>query len=339
MKRSVRTKFWLIFMALALGPLILLGFLVIRQSYVSGLERASFELRGTTRLVSTKIEGFFDSVDEHLHVLLAYEDSKEMDRTQRDDVLSMAVSHKHKDHSSLFTRILLVSPDGETLSCASLNADCAAMGTMKDMAFLKQGLTRLLSGRVWYGSVMFDHETGEPLMQLVLPVMEPQSGKLWAVLLTEIRLKEIWNVISEIQADLGTQVYLTNRKGRVIGHANPSVVLKGSRMGLPLPEEKIVRGMGGKEVMMVSGAVSFGNRVFYVVTEKPLSEVLKPTYALIWKLGSVFVLALIVAVFMGLMTQRLIVIPLEVLARKARKIGAGDLEQRPSERYGPLAIS
>ena len=343
MKGSVRTKFRLVFAALALGPLILLGFLVIRQSYVSGFEQAALELTNTTGMASTRVAGFFKSVNEHLYIFLDVADLKAMDRTRRDEALSMLLSHKHKNHASLFSEILLVNPDGEVLGCASLRGDCVTRGqTVVDAAFLKESLSRLSSGQACHGPVVFDPETGEPRMRVALPVIQVQSGKLWAVLLAEIRIKEIWHVIDKIQPGPGGLIYMTDGN-RIVAHADPSVVLRGTGFTLPPSSEKMVSGFHGDEVVMAREAVPFGNRVFLVVTEKSLREVLRPTYALLWKLGVVFALALAAVVLMGLMTHRLIVNPLEVLARKARKIEAGDLgeplELDRTDEFGELAQS
>ena len=342
MKGSVRTKFRLVFAALALGPLILLGFLVIWQSYVSGFEQAEAELTGTTRMAAVKIESFLKSVSEHLHVFLDVADLKAMDRSRRDEALSMLLSHKGEKHTSLFTELLLVNPDGGVLGCASFDGGCFAKAAMENSSFFKQGLSRLLSGRACHGPVVFDPETGEPRMMLALPIMGVRTGKLWAVLLAEIRLKEIWNVIDEIQAGPMSRIYLTDGK-RIIAHPDPSVVLRGTGFSLAPSDEKIVMGLGGDKVVMVSEAVTFGNRVFHVITEQSLGEVLRPTYALLWKMGIVFALALAAVVLMGLMTHRLIVNPLEVLARKARKIEAGDLreplELDRTDEFGALAQS
>lgn len=342
MKGSVRTKFRLVFAALALGPLILLGFLVIWQSYVSGFEEAEANLTSTTRTASARITGFFDSVNQHLHVFLDVADLKAMDRSRRDEALSMLLTHKGENHTSLFTELLLVNPDGGILGCASFDGGCFARGAMEDTSFFKQGLPWLLSGRACHGPVVFDPETGEPRMMVALPVMGVRTGKLWAVLLAEIRLKEIWHVIDQIQAGPGGVIYLTDGK-RIIAHADPSVVLRGTDFSLPPSGEKIVAGLGGNKVVMVSEAVPFGNRVFYVITEKSLREVLRPTYVLLWKLGIVFSLAMAAVVLMGLMTQRLIVNPLEELARKARKIEAGDLGEQleldRTDEFGELAQS
>ena len=276
MKGSVRTKFRLIFAALALGPLILLGLLVIRNSYVSGFEQAALELANTTGMASTRVAGFFKSVNEHLYIFLDVADLKAMDCSQRDEALSMLLSHKHKNHASLFAELLLVTPGGQVLGCASFYGDCVTRGqTFADTAFLKENLPQLSLGRACHGPVLFDPETGEPRMRVALPVMQVRTGKLWAVLLAEIRLKEMWHVIDQIHAGPGGVIYMTDGN-RIVAHADPSVVLRGTGFTLPPSSEKIVLGLHGDEVVMASEAVPFGNRVFHVITEKSQREILKP---------------------------------------------------------------
>ncbi len=71
-KNSIRKKFRLAFAGLALGPLIILGFLVIRESYHSQLAQTEMQQMEICRSAVLRVERFFLSVEEHLHVFLEY---------------------------------------------------------------------------------------------------------------------------------------------------------------------------------------------------------------------------------------------------------------------------
>ena len=342
MKRSVRTRFWLIFAVLALGPLFILGALVIRQSYVLGLRQAETGLMNTTRLASAKIERYLNTLNEHLLVFRDIAALRNGDRSQRDDILSMLVTHKHKGHASLFSEVRLVHPAGKILGCGALNKDCLNQKVLAETSFLDQSLPRLFNGRACFGPVFFEHQAGEPEMIIAVPVMDMRTGKPWAVLLARVRLKEIWTTITNIQPREGGLVFLMDDKGRIVAHPNPSVVLKGTSFDLPGgPVEGVVKGLHDDQVMMAVETIPMENQFFKVVTEKPVRAVLAPTYALIWKLGIVFALALCAVLLMGLASQRMIVNPLRMLALKARSLGAGDLDERVEmdrdDEFGELA--
>jgi len=340
-KNSIRKKFRLAFAGLALGPLIILGFLVIRESYHSQLAQTEMQQMEICRSAVLRVERFFLSVEEHLHVFLSISNLKNMSSLQLNEALSLLLFHKDDKHGDLFTQILLKSPEGGILGCASPLGHCRGLETLVGTVSGEM-LSRLSSGQTWVGPVRFDNDAGEPRMLIALPVRDVRSGRLWAILLVDIRLKEIWNVINRVKRDIKGEVYILDVNNRIIAHPDPSVVLKGTRFEVP-SKAGITTGFSGNEVVMAVQAVDFENLSFRVVTERSLKEVLESTLNLLWKLGAILLLALAGVVIMGAWTQRQIVRPIEYLVKKAGEIGGGDLDQRIElkrrDEFGELAES
>ena len=341
MKNSIRKKFRLAFAGLALGPLIILGFLVIRESYHSQLAQTEMQQMEICRSAVLRVERFFLSVEEHLHVFLSISNLKNMSSLQLNEALSLLLFHKDDKHGDLFTQILIKSPEGGILGCASPLGHCRGLETLVGTVSGEM-LSRLSSGQTWVGPVRFDNDAGEPRMLIALPVRDVRSGRLWAILLVDIRLKEIWNVINRVKRDIKGEVYILDVNNRIIAHPDPSVVLKGTRFEVP-SKAGITTGFSGNEVVMAVQAVDFENLSFRVVTERSLKEVLESTLNLLWKLGAILLLALAGVVIMGAWTQRQIVRPIEYLVKKAGEIGGGDLDQRLElkrrDEFGELAES
>ena len=341
MKNSIRKKFRLAFAGLALGPLIILGFLVIRESYHSQLAQTEMQQMEICRSAVLRVERFFLSVEEHLHVFLSISNLKNMSSLQLNEALSLLLFHKDDKHGDLFTQILIKSPEGGILGCASPLGHCRGLETLVGTVSGEM-LSRLSSGQTWVGPVRFDNDAGEPRMLIALPVRDVRSGRLWAILLVDIRLKEIWNVINRVKRDIKGEVYILDVNNRIIAHPDPSVVLKGTRFEVP-SKAGITTGFSGNEVVMAVQAVDFENLSFRVVTERSLKEVLESTLNLLWKLGAILLLALAGVVIMGAWTQRQIVRPIEYLVKKAGEIGGGDLDQRIElkrrDEFGELAES
>jgi len=340
-KNSIRKKFRLAFAGLALGPLIILGFLVIRESYHSQLAQTEMQQMEICRSAVLRVERFFLSVEEHLHVFLSISNLKNMSSLQLNEALSLLLFHKDDKHGDLFTQILIKSPEGGILGCASPLGHCRGLETLVGTVSGEM-LSRLSSGQTWVGPVRFDNDAGEPRMLIALPVRDVRSGRLWAILLVDIRLKEIWNVINRVKRDIKGEVYILDVNNRIIAHPDPSVVLKGTRFEVP-SKAGITTGFSGNEVVMAVQAVDFENLSFRVVTERSLKEVLESTLNLLWKLGAILLLALAGVVIMGAWTQRQIVRPIEYLVKKAGEIGGGDLDQRLElkrrDEFGELAES
>ena len=341
MKNSIRKKFRLAFAGLALGPLIILGFLVIRESYHSQLAQTEMQQMEICRSAVLRVERFFLSVEEHLQVFLSISHLKNMSSLQLNEALSLLLFHKDDKHGDLFTQILIKSPEGGILGCASPLGHCRGLETLVGTVSGEM-LSRLSSGQTWVGPVRFDNDAGEPRMLIALPVRDVRSGRLWAILLVDIRLKEIWNVINRVKRDIKGEVYILDVNNRIIAHPDPSVVLKGTRFEVP-SKAGITTGFSGNEVVMAVQAVDFENLSFRVVTERSLKEVLESTLNLLWKLGAILLLALAGVVIMGAWTQRQIVRPIEYLVKKAGEIGGGDLDQRIElkrrDEFGELAES
>ena len=341
MKNSIRKKFRLAFAGLALGPLIILGFLVIRESYHSQLAQTEMQQMEICRSAVLRVERFFLSVEEHLHVFLSISNLKNMSSLQLNEALSLLLFHKDDKHGDLFTQILIKSPEGGILGCASPLGHCRGLETLVGTVSGEM-LSRLSSGQTWVGPVRFDNDAGEPRMLIALPVRDVRSGRLWAILLVDIRLKEIWNVINRVKRDIKGEVYILDVNNRIIAHPDPSVVLKGTRFEVP-SKAGITTGFSGNEVVMAVQAIDFENLSFRVVTERSLKEVLESTLNLLWKLGAILLLALAGVVIMGAWTQRQIVRPIEYLVKKAGEIGGGDLDQRLElkrrDEFGELAES
>ena len=342
MKASLIAKFRLAFAGLALAPLIAIGILVIQKSHDFRLEQAVMRQEDICYAASLKVDRFFHSVEEHLHIFLDVVNLENLDRSQRDVALASLLFHKGEEHRSLFTELALMDPRGEVLGCASVQGDCLHAEGLRQRIDFDHVIKALGSGRGYKGPVFFDPISGRPRMIVALPVVDIRSGGLWAVLCGEVRLKGIWQMVDWKPKDVAVRIYILDQEGRIIAHPDPSVVLSGTRFA-PALHAGVAMGLSGDDAVIVSQPVVFGGQIFRVVTERPIQDVLTATKYLAWQVLGIVLLAIVLVVLMGVWTHRQIVRPVVWLREKAQRMGEGDLGQRINldrgDELGDLAAS
>jgi hypothetical protein len=81
-----------------------------------------------------------------------------------------------------------------------------------------------------FGAVHFHYETGEPLMEVAIPIFRNRDGGLQSVLIAQLRLKYIWNLLASMPVQRGQIIYILDKQYKVVAHPNPSVVLRSTQL-------------------------------------------------------------------------------------------------------------
>ena len=89
------------------------------------------------------------------------------------------------------------------------------------------------SGQTYYSPVYFNETTGEPFITIAVPLLDVRTGLVDGVLVSEVRLKKIWDLIMNLQTSPGQSVYIVDAQNKVVAHRNPSVVLRGTTFHVP----------------------------------------------------------------------------------------------------------
>jgi hypothetical protein len=137
--------------------------------------------------------------------------------------------------------------------------------------------------KVYYGPVYFRRES-EMYMQLALAGTRRDAG----VSIAEVNLKLIWDVISQIKVGEHGQAYVVDDEGRLIAHADISLVLRNTDMtglaqvraaraaggGAPTEPVQIGKDLRGRDVLTANASVGQPN--WFVFVEQPTDEVDAP---------------------------------------------------------------
>jgi len=324
--KSLKTKFNLIFFCMAIVPMILIGFLILLQSFNLQLKQVKIYQQEVNQKVTNSINSFFTLAKEHLHILIDTNDLMTMSRPEIDETISHIVFHKKEWHGHLFKEIAVITKNGEVKGCASLNSDCHQIFLYNELK-MKISLSEIFSKKEYFSSVSFDVETGEPFIILGISIFDLYENRLSGGMIAIMSFKEVWNIISNIQVGNNGIAYIVNQENRIIAHADPSLILKGTKFKVP-DKNGIQDGLSGSKVILMTNKITIGEQNYYLITEIPLFESLFFTLKLILELVSIFIIFLISIFFMGFLILRNFIKPIETLAEKAIQIGKGDLSQK-----------
>ncbi|MGA8497040.1 MAG: ATP-binding protein [Xanthobacteraceae bacterium] len=206
--------------------------------------------------------------------------------------------------------------------------------------------------KVYYGPVYFIDES-QPYMTIAMAGVRPEFG----VIVAQVNLTFIWDVISPIKVGKFGQAYVVDEGARLIAHPDISQVLRKTDMsglaqvqaaraaessGLtdqPLQGVDITgRGVLSTYAEVKPPEVSNYDKVkppeWLVFAELPLDEAYAPLYDSALRSGIVILVALVLAIFAGLLLARRMVVPIRALRDGAVRIGSGDLGQRLSIKTG-----
>ncbi len=199
------------------------------------------------------------------------------------------------------------------------------------------------SGRTWFSPVYFRKET-EPYMTLSAPAGRDDSG----VTVSDVNLKFIWDVITQIRIGKAGYAYVVDVHGRLVSHPDISRVLQKSDFSaLPQVQSALMattpEGDAARDVTIADNArgesvlVAFARIAplgWAVLVEQPRVEAFAPLYESMWRTGLLLLAGLALSLLASLALARRMVTPIRALQSGAAKIGAGSLDQRIEVRTG-----
>ncbi|HET7097150.1 MAG TPA: GAF domain-containing protein [Casimicrobiaceae bacterium] len=194
-------------------------------------------------------------------------------------------------------------------------------------------------GKPWFGPVYFRKET-EPYMTIAI-----RSGSdSGPVTIADVNLKFIWDVVSRIKIGDKGKAYVVDGKGFLIADPDIGLVLRKTNLAnLPHVKASTERqnsgelamfstDLGGAQVLTSMAPIEMlGWNVF---VEQPAAEVYAKLNASIARTGLLLLAGLVISAFVALALARGMVRPIRTLDEGARRIGAGELDQKIDVRTG-----
>lgn len=331
MRNSIRTRLTIYFIGVAIIPLLLVGAVLTYQSFNVQRQQAINLEQTVTQRVSTEVSGFMSRLENQLRTMSKALRGLTVDEQR--DLLSTLPSYP-----GVFQDVAVLDSNGkETLRISRL--DVVTPDSLADRSKDSEFTVPKSTNQVYYGPIAIDDKTGEPSMTIAMPMYNPREHVVDGVIAARIRFKEIWDFIASIQISGGESVYILDAQDRVIAHLNPSVVLS-KRVYTP-PADGITSGLTGvlsgkqgplNQVVLASNTLKFGDQVFNVVAERPVTEALALAFQSAAVTAVLLIAALAVATILGILASRRIVQPVQRLAGVAQALTMG------TENVDPAAL-
>ena len=308
------------FIGLAIGPLLIVGVVLAWQSFSNQREQALSLQHEVSQRVAVEVTSFFDELENQINIVTQVQGLQRLDQDRQQSVLSELLLYQN-----LFEELILVDDQGQEqihLSRSNLSPS-EPQNFSESEAFLIPQAT----GEIYYSPIRFDESTGEPLITISAPLLDVRSGTVSGVLVTEVRVKKIWELIQDIKVNEGQSVYIVDADNRVVAHRNPSIVLRGTNFDAP-EENGLFPGLTGENALLAQESVHFGEQTFRIIAEQTVSEALASAFNSVYLITAVIILTLVVASTLGLLMVRQIVQPIQKMATTAQAISDGDLSQQ-----------
>lgn len=334
--RSLRTRFLVVFGALAILPLVGVAFMIGDRTTTS-LEAQSLALQ---REVA-------DGVAQQLRDVL---EGRENELVILDRVVGISTAEPQEQRSVLLD-LLAAQPMYEELAIADaegrervrvsrgsvvLDEDLRDRGN--DMAFIRAAET----DQTAFGRVAFDETRRQPTMSIAYPLLDLRTGELDAVLLAGISFKPVWELLGALDGHVGQTVYVVNADGLVVAHRDPPIILRGTEVELPDADGRATS-ISGEETVVAVVEIQLGAEPLFVVAEEPLEAALAVAADASRVAIMITALALIAVAGAVLVIAYRVVRPIEEVAATARRVADGDRSQlltvRGNDEIADLAVA
>jgi putative methionine-R-sulfoxide reductase with GAF domain len=323
MRRSLRIRLTIYFIALVSIPLILVGTIGTWQSYNTQVPQVLAAQSQVAKRVAEQSRNFIQERESELRALADISGLSSATREEQNSLLSKLFSVH-----AVYEELILVNANGKELIHLS-RVDIVTAQQLGSLAGSSEFEQPKETGKTYYGTVSFDELTGEPFMIMSIPLIDLQTGKLTHVLIANFRFKAVWEIMAQADVIGSGIVYMIDDNGQIIAHANPSVVLQGTKVDLP-ETNSFTEGLSGANVAMAREHIFLNEQEFDIVAEQPGSEAFSSALNNIYITAGVTLAAMVLAGFVGVLAAGQITNPIGELARTAQLISEGDLSRVPA---------
>jgi signal transduction histidine kinase len=330
MKRGLFLKYVVLFVGLVTGVLLINAALDLYFVYQDN-RRASIEVqKEKAEAAAQKIESFVREIEHQLGWVTQVQWA------------ALPVEQRHLDYVRLLrqvpaiTELMQIDPQGhEQLRVSRLSMDMMASNIDRST---EPAFVEAMANRVYFGPVYF-RKGSEPYLTMAVT----HSGRS-GVTIAEINLKLIWDVVSQLRIGRDGYAYVVDRLGRLVGHPDISLVLRGTDMSR-LAQVAAALTSGSQDagtvdarnragVSVLSAHASIPALGWLVFVEVPTLEAQQPVIDTGLRALALLVLGLLIAGGAGALMARRLVVPIRALQRGAERIGSGELHHRLAIRTG-----
>lgn len=197
MQYSIRHRLTITFVALAVLPLLLVGLILVWQSFTVQQQQAITLQNELALRVSSEVAAFLEQIEQELRLTSQLQALPKLTYEEQQTFLS-----KLQSSLDVIEGLTLLDKQGQELARVS-RVEIVTADDLGSRAEAHTFVKSKNSQQTYYSAVRFDEATGEPLITMGIPLVDVQRGEWNGVLVADIRLKRIWELIASIEVNTG----------------------------------------------------------------------------------------------------------------------------------------
>lgn len=319
---SLRFRIALFAFALSCIPILVLGIISTNRSQIY-LRAQSLELQtALAERVRLEVEHYIDLRINDLRVLERISILPRMSNPERRERLERLLVHEQAFHE-----LALFDSNGVNQWVSRIDTGVGESPVVSS-ASIDEGFSK---SRLVVGAPKFDHDIREPLIDIVLPVIDRRSGETTLVLAAVVRIKPIWDLLAALELPEGSDAYVIDAGRQILAHKTPSTVLANLNLEID------VLSASEEELLMIETPLALGDSKTSVVITRSAPVALRLAIDSRNLMLILTVIAIGVAGVLGFVLARRVSAPVEHLAQVASRIAEGDFDVK-TLKQGPTEI-
>lgn len=324
--RGLFQKYFLVLFLAVVLPLAANGASEAWFGYRDQRARLDQLLGVEARSAAATIQGFLNGITNQLGWLVQLPWSEEPDERRRIDAM-----HLLRQLPAIVSLTLVDGSGRERLYVSQIGLNRTESRTNRSGEAAVAGAG---TARIWYDEVSY-YRGSEPYLTVAISGNRPSVG----IVVAEVNLKLIWDVISTIKVGQTGHAFVLDGLGRLVGHPDISLVLRGADDATLKPFQAIRAAVVHSGASFAIARDAQGNAIaaavapiagagWTVVVEQPLSEAFGPIYAALWRTGGLLLAGSALAGLLAFAFARRMTEPIRLLEEGTERIGAGQFDHR-----------
>lgn len=331
MLRRLRFQQTLFALFVALTPLFIVTGIIAQRSFNTLEEEAIRTQEQEARVATSEIEAFIAGRENQLRLISEVRSIGNLSQPEQQTILSGLLAY-----DSAYQELILLNSAGDEVVRVS-RSQSFSPDELSNRSTSEAFIAPRDSGQTYFSDVRFDETVREPLITIAVPIIDLTTGQVSYVLITEFRFRPIWDLMAQLKGKQTTaDIFVTDTQGRLVAHANPSLVLRETNFDLP-DQNGATTGLSDNDVILARENIDYGNQTLVVVAERNYSDALQLANDILQiSVTIVIVSAIAVLVFVSLALSQLIG-PIARLTKTAKEISGGKLSAT-AQVSGPTEI-
>lgn len=324
--KSLRVRLTLLFAALTVIPLVVVGALIARQGF-STLQDQSVDLQTrVAQQTSVSLSSFFQERENELFVLTDVYGLTYLDENTQRELLLILLSKQ-----PAYYEVALLDNTGQEL----IHLTRGEIITTDDLANRADNPTfraALETETIGYSTVYFNENARDRLITMAVPISNLITGTVGHVLLAEIRFQNVSDtVLRNLELQNREDVYVVDNNGIVVAHRNPNFVLRETTFDVPEANGRTT-GLGGGDVILARSDIQVENLDLLVVAETNYEDATALASNLTRLSTIITIVSLLISGAIVVFSVNQVIKPITRIAKVAEAIQKGDLSAQADER-------